>query len=84
MRAERLRQPHGDEGERLAVGEVEPGDAQHLGVGRQPEHLRDLGRRGLEAELENPPLRAGAGGLERGLDGGDASERLTYRVAPGR
>ncbi len=78
--ADRGGQPHRDQRERLAVGQVQPQDAQDLGVGGQTQGLRDLGRRGLEPELQHPALGTSARGLERGLDRGHPTQRLADRV----
>src|SRR5688572_23704500 len=59
------RAPHGDDGERCAVGKVESFDSQHL-VGA--EHQRDARRRSAKRELEHLSFGLDAALLELTLD----------------
>ena len=72
------RAPHGDHGERLAVGEVESLHPQHL-IG--PEHLGDAMRRAPEREFEDASLGPHAPCFELSLDGAQFVEVLTHRLA---
>ena len=72
--------PHGDQRERLVVGEVDALDAQHVGAAVDVQRVGDGRGRVDEAEREDLAARPRAGGLDRGLDGGDPPERLAHRV----
>ena len=80
LRAQGRGHPHRDHRERLIVREVQTGDAQHLAVGRQVQHLGDVGRGRFERELEDSTTGLGTRGLERRLDRRHPPEGLPHRV----
>jgi hypothetical protein len=67
--------PHGDDGERLAVGQGEALHAQHLLLAEHAPHA--LGRHG-EGELDDPPLGMATAALELVLDRAEVLEALTH------
>jgi diguanylate cyclase (GGDEF)-like protein len=79
VRAQLFGAPHGDAGEGLAVGQVDPAHPQGLVDPERGPHPR---RRADEGEVEDLALRGSPLGLELLLDGGEVGERLAHR-APG-
>ena len=76
--AELGRAPHGDDGERLAVGEVEPLDPQHLIASRAPR--RRAARCGGERELDDLALGMDAAVDQLALDRAELGERSAAAV----
>jgi hypothetical protein len=68
--------PHGDQSERLIIGQIQPLHAQNV-VGT--EHGPYLSAGFLEGELEDAPFRANATVDQLRLDGGQSAETLTQR-----
>ena len=76
MLAELGRAPHGDDRERLPVGEVEALDAQHL-IGRERLAHPPVGAH--EGELEDLTLGLDPALGQLALDGDELAERLAQR-----
>ena len=75
--AELGRAPHRDHGERLAVGEVDPLDAEH---GVDTEQLANAPGRLAEGELDDAAFVGDATAIELGLDRAQLAEMLTHRL----